>query len=516
MGMYMNISKIKKVQHKTALFCKKNWKIILGVFFLLILINAIAAKFTKEEEINNIKIPTVSTYTIGGSLDEPLKALCSIESVESPSIQAETSGQIKSVMVQENDVVRAGQTLFVLENIDESIAVEDAKADVARSRASLNDLLKNTTASGGGKLEVVKNQQDAAVVAARSALFNNDLRAYPEDDNGSGSLGGAPLVSGSYRCENEGQYDVRVYASSGGSAYDFDGLESGIATASTEFPVAIGSCGIRLTLAGDASNGRDWVIPIPNTRSATYSSALNAYNSALANKSVALDQAQVTPEQIDQARQQLRQSELRQQSAQNRLAKTYITAPISGVFVEGDFNKGDFVSTAQVMGSVRSADQLQAVTYITEDEVAYVDKDTVATIVNQVGIINNIGSILIGSGKKIKVEILLMENTTLTEGDTVQCTLKRSLPTNGEIAVGDTVATPLENKILTIPLSALSVIGIDTFVFIVNEENILVKLPVQTGALLGKQVTVISGLERSQSIVADARGLQEGQEVIIN
>ncbi|HKZ42538.1 MAG TPA: hypothetical protein VJ044_16365, partial [Candidatus Hodarchaeales archaeon] len=67
----------------------------------------------------------------------------------------------------------------------------------------------------------------------------------------------------------------------------------------------------------------------------------------------------------------------------------------------------------------------------------------------------------------------------------------------------------------TIPISALKIETGRTIVFSVNEESQLVAHPVVLGSLLGDMVEIEKGLIPELSIVLDARGLREGQKVVV-
>lgn len=490
---------------------KKNKKIYITLTILLIFIALVVMRQSGPKEDTEVKKEqqTVSLFTVQTGVNEPLTTVCNVESVESPQIQSEASGQVQQVRVEENEEVGVGQTLFVLENVDESLTVQEAQIEVEKAQAALDELIReNSLGDQGARLEVATEQQKQIIDAARSSLLNNDLQAYPAESQSFGDLqGSAPVVSGSYSCDKEGDYVIEVYSSNSesGFSYRYEGLESGVALARSNFPVQIGSCGLSLTLPDDARSDRDWIISIPNKRSSTYTTTLDAYESALAGRDVALEQAEVSPEQITQARQRLEQSQLRLRSAQNQLAKTYIKAPISGVFIESNLDNGDFVSIGQIVGSIRKADQLQATTFITEDEIRYVGKDTAAQVGGFEGTINNVGSILLSTAQKIKVEILLEEDTPLTEGDSVECSLTRT----------DQSVRSNETKEVIIPLSAIAIVGVDTFIFMVDENGVLSKKEVQTGALLGDKIVVVEGVSHGDIIIRDVRGVREGQQAVI-
>ncbi|MDP2650312.1 MAG: hypothetical protein Q8P16_01985, partial [bacterium] len=66
-----------------------------------------------------------------------------------------------------------------------------------------------------------------------------------------------------------------------------------------------------------------------------------------------------------------------------------------------------------------------------------------------------------------------------------------------------------------IPIAALKLRGDEAFVFSVSDDNTLVLHPVTLGTVTNTSVEITGGLLATDEIVADARGLNEGDEVVI-
>ncbi len=81
----------------------------------------------------------------------------------------------------------------------------------------------------------------------------------------------------------------------------------------------------------------------------------------------------------------------------------------------------------------------------------------------------------------------------------------------GQTAV---VASSTPRSIL-LPLSAVKLRSDDRIVFTVDEKNQLVSHQVVIGDVIGDRIEIISGVSPDLIIVTEARGLSEGQKVIV-
>jgi len=65
------------------------------------------------------------------------------------------------------------------------------------------------------------------------------------------------------------------------------------------------------------------------------------------------------------------------------------------------------------------------------------------------------------------------------------------------------------------PLSALKLTPNGAFVFTLSATSSLTSIKVTEGAILGEDIQIISGLDGSEIIVTDARGLKDGMVVTV-
>jgi hypothetical protein len=110
---------------------------------------------------------------------------------------------------------------------------------------------------------------------------------------------------------------------------------------------------------------------------------------------------------------------------------------------------------------------------------------------------------------KIEVKIgITGSQSSLTDGSTVTVALTRSTTTN--TAAGSPTNTPI-----TIPIAAAKITPTGPVVFTVSSST-LVANPVVFGAIAADQVVIVSGITPETDIVTDARGLSEGETVIVD
>ena len=94
---------------------------------------------------------------------------------------------------------------------------------------------------------------------------------------------------------------------------------------------------------------------------------------------------------------------------------------------------------------------------------------------------------------------------TLTDGTVVGVAIDRAATSVG--------AQPTVG--IVIPIVAVKMTPSSPVVFTVSVENTLVAHSIELGSILGNRVVVRSGLTGDMAIVTDARGLSEGQLVVV-
>jgi len=487
-----------------ATFVKKYWKWLASILIVSILMVRLYDRFlAPQPPVPVVKAPVVELYTLGDFLDENINLSCQVEPVSEVAITPEGSGTITKIHVKEGDTVKEGDILFEIENIQERVSVADARVALQSAELAYQEILDNNSQSSGSSLLAqTQAQQDALVYDALNNLFNNDLQAYPEDKPEDANQS-APSIIGNYNCAEEGDYIINVYSSSSvsGASFRYRGLEAGTGTVSTtNFGILLGSCGLELIFPEDFDKNETWIISVPNTRSSSYVSVKKKYEAALETRNIALNKTGLSDQELAQERGRVNQARLRYELALDGLSKTIIRAENNGVLSGFDLDKGDYIASFKSVGNIKTVDQLELVGYINANEKRYIDVDSVVTILDKESIIKSISATVDSLTRKLKITIAAPEDITLIEGLSVPCSLERSTD----------AVTRLDGGAV-IPLSAVSIIGIDPYVFILNEEGMVETVSVTTGSILGNQI-IVYGLEGG-NIIRDARGIRSGEIV---
>lgn len=380
--------------------------------------------------------------------------------------------------VDEGDNVKQGDRLL-------EIDTGSLRADLMRAQANLE--LKIAQA------DVSNAELDRAVENAYIELLNNDLRAYPknEDDDYSSP---APVVSGSYLSKKEGIYEIQIYPSNStsGESYRIFGLETGTNSVNSNSPSSLGRSGLFLNFDSDFSyKNTEWIIPIPNTRSSTYASALNKYKSALASRD-AFNSSNVS-RQISDAEIKQAQAEVARINAE--INERILRAPFDGTVSFVGPNKGESITAGEIAVSLISEYNYEIKIKVPEVDLSKVAKDMKA----QVALDAYPSEFFSGYVYSINPAETIVDGVSIYEA-TVYLDNQDPRIRSGMTANVKLVGEKREN-VLSIKKQFIEKDDIGEYVYVYeNEEE--VKTYIKTG-LLGTDGTieVLSGLKESDIII---------------
>lgn len=491
------MEKIK--QNKISRFVRKNWKFILAVVFTAMLIYKINQTFFTKPEIKKVADKEVELINIT-KVDKPyLENQCKITSSNTVNLTAETGGKVTKVYKKVNDKVKKGDLILSLKSLQQQASIQNAKVALQQAELALKDMVENTSGKNYKELE---KQQEKIVKNAYRTFLNNDLQFYPEEED---ETSPAPTVSGSYSCLEEGTYVLETYssASDSGGSFRFSGLESGVETIYTQYAVNLGNCGLQVKFPSGFKKDVNWVLEIPNKKSSSYQSAKQSYELAQQNKNVSLDSGKVTDEQVKQQEGRVTQAKLNLQIAYDNYAKTQIRATSNGVLTDFDINTGDTVSSGTSVATIKGLDDITAEGFFDENEVKYISENSEVYVNDKKSKINSIGSVFNDSQNKMKVTISVdSQEFKNQDGQYVDCKIKI-----------DNFDKVKEEKTI-VPLSALSVIGDEYYIFYV-QNNQIQKQEVKAGGIFGDKVEIYDFDNKVVNIIKDTRGLYEGKIVKI-
>jgi len=277
-----------------------------------------------------------------------------VRSLDKSLLSPEVSGKIEKILVEPGDIVKKGEILAEIENINQRLALKNADISLNSAQLSLKKMQNNNLLSDEDSvISNVLRQQNVSIENFKNSYLNTDLRAYPEDYDESTP---APVISGNYSCEEEGSYIIKTYnsASSSGSSIYISGLEEGRTTVTTDYSIGLGNCGLEITFPKDFSRNKTWIIPVPNNRSSNYFNAKKNYENALSGKKIAIKTNSVLPEDISRQKDLVSQAALQREAALIQLQKTIIRSPFEGTITKVLQDLGGFASFGTPLFEVTS------------------------------------------------------------------------------------------------------------------------------------------------------------------
>ncbi|HET8574914.1 MAG TPA: efflux RND transporter periplasmic adaptor subunit [Candidatus Paceibacterota bacterium] len=462
----------------------------------------------------------------------------SVTAVHDMDLAFLSSGQIANISVKAGDQVKAGQVLASLKNVSQEAAVESAQAQLVGAQAKLEklqagtrevdkDVLETSLQTQKDALAQTKEAQDLQVESAHEKLFSNDLRAYLQGQNaGDGTTRDytPPTISGTYGGDETGNYIVKLYPSSAPSGYSFrlSGLETGIGTVQTTGPVPLGTHGLFIQFPTNFAHEADmeWVIPVPNTRSATYLTYKNAYDQALQTKQTTITQAENA---LNAAQAQYNQGTAAPESEDVRAAEaavdgaqagllsaefavsgTVIVAPFAGTVTKVVGEAGETASPSVPVVSMISADNYQVEVYVPEADIANVS-------------VGDPASITFDAYDKAKFPAKVVEvapNAEDLSGVTSVKVTLQFLQNDPRIKVGLSadvdITAARRNRVLAVLGQAVIQTDIGTFVRVLKSGVSPAKATIDDIQL----VPVETGLRGSDGYVEITSGLKPGDQVV--
>lgn len=420
------------------------------------------------------------------------------QSASTVSLGFADQGRIASVNVIEGQSVRSGQVLARLETADLQAQLKNAQAELAIAKSSANTTTTN--------LDKITQEQDILVENAYKNLLSSGLQVIPEDTSNTAT---APTVSGTYSGP-EGQYQLRIYASSSpsGASFELSGLEGRqVGEVSTSSAVALGNYGLFIQFAPNQSyTNTKWIIDIPNKRSANYLTNLNVYLSAQATRNRVIAEARSQVDGFDNQSSvisaRINQAQATIDGIIAQINRRTITAPFSGIVANNTLRVGQ--STASTSSSNSGS---STITLISPDDYEIVLKTPEINVAKlTVGqsaaiILDAYGSDVVFNGTIVSIN----PAETIVDGVPVYETKVMFTETDARIRSGmtaiATIITAEKENAISIPLSAIESNTQGSFVTVVTVDG------------SSEKRRIITGMRSSDGFVEILSGLTVGETV---
>ncbi len=449
-----------------------------------------------EEEAASGRIVTLASVGelsgTGGSVD----LIGTVRSVTEANILAQNGGTVRSVRTRLGANVPAGFILAELENAAERAVVLQAEgaydaAVAARSAQSLPDT------------------QESARDAYRTAFTTLDTTLENDVD----TFFGEPTATGPKLLIYPGYEEAnRLSRERTRINTLMAGFEANLAMANSRSPQALLDEAESVTRQvqtfvnqlANAANMRDSRVTAAQTAAlASARTDVNGILSSIASARATLRTSTVSvtagaDASIKQALGSLR-------GAQAALEKTFVRAPIGGQVNFLPIRVGDYVTGLQHVATVAQNGALEIVAYVSEDNRdLLVAGGRVIVDTKYEGIITSVAPALDPTTKQIEVHVAVTGTSELVNGQSVHIALPDLAPREETVVV--------EGPIL-LPLASVKLRAGDRIVFSVGEDNRLVANAVEVGEVRGDRIEIKTMLPKELRIVADARGLSEGEQV---
>lgn len=421
-----------------------------------------------------------------GTLVASVSGTGQVEASDQIDLKPQTDGRLTKVSAKENQEVKTGDIIAVIDQQSAANSVAQARASLEQAQANYQKLTDGATsneiqsqqlsvASAQQALDQTKQDYDNTVIdqqqtvsQAQTTLLNNGLAAEASNTNSSATI----TLSGNYTGTEQGSYTITLYESGSGISYNSSGLGSGSGLITRGIAQPIGN-GLYLTFSatGSLDTSTVWKINVPNQKSSSYISNLNAYNNALQNQKEALQKAQnaidsaqnaldrarlslastiepPTSADIASAKAQITSAQAQLSNAQTVYDNTILRAPFDGVVASVDYSTGDKITAGTTVATLITKQQVAKIT-LNEVDAAKVKVGQLATLTfsalpeatltGKVADVDNIGTVS-QNVVNFTVKILL---------DTQDNRIKPGM------SVSATIITESRPDVLTVPSAAV-------------------------------------------------------------
>ncbi|MBI5530538.1 MAG: efflux RND transporter periplasmic adaptor subunit [Candidatus Doudnabacteria bacterium] len=473
----------------------------------------------------------VTSPVTKGTLTVSVSSSGQVEASNQLEIKPQTDGTITSVRVKENQQVKAGDVLAIIDQQSAANDVAKAQASLEQAQASYEKLIEGATSneietqklavkSAQQALDQAKQdyndtveEQQQNVDSALNSYLNSGLETTPSDN-----LSSIPItLSGNYSGTAQGKYTISTFVAGDGTHYQSSGLGTGSGVINRGQKQSLGN-GLYITFgtSGTISGSTTWTIDVPNKTADNYSTSLDAYNSAVRNQKQAVQKAQnsidsaqnsldkanlqmdnllaaASNADISSAKAQITSAKAQLENARTAYNKTIIKAPFDGVIASLTVSAGDEANAGTTILTIITKQQVAKVSF-NEVDAAKVKVGQKAvltfssvpdlTITGVVEDVDNIGTV---SQNVVNFSVVILF-------DTQDARIKPGM------SVSASIITDVKQDVLMVPSAAVKTSNGSSYVQVLSNGQ-----PVQ------KTVTAGSSNDTDTEISGD---IAEGDEVV--
>lgn len=367
---------------------------------IAIIIMAIAWYWYKATHASVATVKYITAAVQKQTLVSYVSGTGQVEASNQMDIKPQTDGRLTSVRVQQNQQIKTGDIIAIIDQQSAANSVAQAKASLEQAQASYQKLIDGSTQteiesqklsieSAQQSLNQAKQNYDNAVITQQQAvdkaysnLLNSGLEAEASDTNSAATI----TITGNYTGTDKGDYIISVYQGGSDFSYNVTGLSTKSGTIKRGLAMPIGN-GLYITFSetGTLNSMTTWKISVPNLKASNYLSNLNAYNSALQTQKQTLEQGQnsidsaqtnldkanlalvtvtepPTNSEIASAKAQITSAQAQLANAQTAYENTILRAPFDGVVAKLNFAAGDKVTAGSAVATMITKQQVAKIT----------------------------------------------------------------------------------------------------------------------------------------------------------
>ncbi|HTX52598.1 MAG TPA: HlyD family secretion protein [Candidatus Baltobacteraceae bacterium] len=290
-------------------------------------------------------------------------------------VSARISGTVKDIRVTDNQDVKAGDVLLLLDPRDYEVALAQARAAVEAAKGDLENSVVNVPLTDESTRSLVQ-QAEASVAVSREAsqVAAHDLedrqgalkakRAAEAAAKASVQMAEADLEKARLdRDRMKDLVDSRMVAQQ-----DFDHADAAFRSAQA----ALESARQRASQAGEEVGQAEAAVRSQTATVAQSRRHIQEATAALANATSQRQQVKVRETQVESARGRLAQATANLQQAELNLEYTTITAPVGGRVSKKTVEVGQVVQPGQTLLSIVDLDDIWIVANFKETELTHV------------------------------------------------------------------------------------------------------------------------------------------------
>lgn len=433
-------------------------------------------KFVKITEVNEI------------SAGDSISLSGNVVPVEQASVSFKQAGVIDRVYVKEGDIVTKGQKLASLKSSDYQLKVDAAKAQTAGANAQTDTAsagIAAAQAQADAAMSQVKTAQaslDAAISARDTAQLQIDTEIPSKIEQAKQQL---DLTQTNY--DNIKQ----LYDSGVATRNQFDEISTKLEVDRQTYQQALDA----KTVAESKLKAAQAQIEAAQS---TKQAAESTYNAAVAQVNAAKSTTNAAQAQTEAAKAQ-------QKAAGNSLEDTVIYSPIDGVVLKKVMNSGETVAAGTPVAVVGSNDTMWVRVGVPDNYINRIEK-----------------------GQKALIHVYGLEDTiegTVDEIGALADTSTRTFTVNiaadnkdGALKSGMICSTDIlfwgESRIL-VPVDSIISMPEGDVVYVLDREDSVKKVSVETGEIRGDKIEILSGLANGDRLVTEGQFvLNDGDSVI--